>query len=229
MKKFITYSLVLMLGLFITSCSNTNKDANEDAVSNESELDYIKNNSGDAPVSADDKLITRRDAQESDYFIAHDAVGDFNIGGEQPNTIPNTYTIKKETISLMSEGEEYEESIYKVMEDGKEVFTYKLGYDDMPESELPIENVEILSGKYRTTENIGVNSTIDEFIAAYPDYKIWYSYVGDIYVIETANYNAQFLIGENDFIGTHNSKSDTEELEKSDFKEGAKIIKIKML
>lgn len=58
-------------------------------------------------------------------------------------------------------------------------------------------------------------------MAAYPDLKIWYSYVSDIYVIETPRLDKiQFLLDGNDFIkeGGPDFDNDMTILQPSEFK-----------
>ena len=82
---------------------------------------------------------------------------------------------------------------------------------------------------FRTEENIGVESTIDEFIDSYPDYYIWYTYISGMYVIESTDMKTQFLLDENGYIGKKELMAgDMVELSKEDFSSNTKIIAIRI-
>ena len=74
-----------------------------------------------------------------------------------------------------------------------------------------------------------MNSALEEFIQAYPEYTIWYTYVSDMYVVETEEVEAQFLLKAEDFTGEMEVDSVMTPLEKGDFKEGARIAKVRMI
>jgi hypothetical protein len=71
----------------------------------------------------------------------------------------------------------------------------------MNEHNNAISEIIVQSALYKTERNIGIGSTINEFVAAYPDAKIWWTYVSDMYVLETGSLKAQFILDKNDFTG----------------------------
>lgn len=61
-------------------------------------------------------------------------------------------------------------------------------------------DIVIYSELFKTAENIGINATIGAFTKAYSNYKIWYTYVGDIFVIQSNTQKVQFLMDAKDYI-----------------------------
>lgn len=167
---------------------------------------------------------------DKNYLIANKSAGKFKIGKQIPfPTTSDNYKIKKETHTRMTEEGEEEETMYIVNENNIDLLNIKPGYSD--ESGAYSKNIEeiiILSEKFKTLDGIGVHSTIQDFIKVYPNYTIWYTYVSGMYVIETKGLNAQFILNEKDFIGKLNVTSDMITLKNSDFKPSAKIIKIRI-
>ena len=102
-------------------------------------------------------------------------------------------------------------------------------YDDKNQTDK-IDEIIILSSRYKTKEGIGVNSDIDDFIANYPNYRLWWTYVGDMYVLDSEDVGGdiQFLLDAEDCIITPKSDSDMTILKRSDFKKGSKIKKIRV-
>jgi hypothetical protein len=79
---------------------------------------------------------------------------------------------------------------------------------------------------YRTDKGIGVNSTIEEFVDNYPDFRILYVQEKHLFIIETFQSSLKFVLSENDFTGKLNRSEAINVLNKSDFKKGTKITKI---
>lgn len=177
------------------------------------------------------KEKTTSKATIQNFLITNKAAGDFKIGNEIvfPSDKDN-FTIDAEVITKMAEGYEEKETVYTVSEKNTKLLLLKVS-DDFKTGEASkiINEILISSEKFKTSEGIGVGSTINEFIAKYPAYKIWYTYVSDMYVLETGGVNAQFLLNESDFTGKLNITSDQEFLKKTDFKLTAKIAEIRIL
>lgn len=174
-------------------------------------------------VEASKKII-------QNFTIANKAAGDFKVGDEIVFPTKNdTYKLEKSVVTKMVEGEEEKETIYTVLENNEKLLN--LETVEYLESGIVVEKIGellVFSAKFKTSEGIGVSSTIDEFIAAYPTYKIWYTYVSDMYVLETESVNAQFLLDKNDFTGELKISSDQEFLKKTDFKSNSKIVGIRI-
>lgn len=152
-----------------------------------------------------------------DFLIRENSVGIFKIDDALPfSNAPSTYKVRKVIKTQMEEGIAYDYTNYILSEQNKDLLI-STEYEMM-----------ILSEKFKTAKGIGVNSTIEEFIKQYPDYSIWYTYVSERYIIQAKGLNTQFILSEMDFKSELNVTSDQTILKKSDFKENAKIIKIRM-
>jgi len=130
----------------------------------------------------------------------------------------------------MTEEGPFEETIYVVSEKGVDQLNILPEYNyETGNYTENIGEIVVLSDKFRTIENIGVNSTIEEFQKAYPNFKLWYTYVSGMYVMETNQLEAQFILNTDDFIGKLNIQGDKTTLKKSDFKTNSKVLKIRIL
>jgi len=159
-------------------------------------------------------------------LITEQSAGIFKIGAEIPTMIPG-FTIKKE-MRDGAEGDQY--PTYIVKEQDRVVLTITPGVDDSYEYTNKIGDIVIESDRYKTSDGIGVTTTIDEFIAKNPTYKLWYSYIGGMFVLETPNLKTQFNLDGKDFIGdsTKLEDSDMVTLSRSDFKKDAKITTVRL-
>ena len=173
------------------------------------------------------------DANFSDYLITKNSVGEFKIG--QQINIPyksDIYKIERDKYEEYFEGENYITVAYRVFENEKEVLTIRPVYDYEGNVTNEILEIIILSEKFKTKEGIGVNSTIEDFMKQYPDYRIWWAYVGgDEYILDSENlgYNISFSINSSNFISEREINQDGITIVKySDFKKGTKIEKIWM-
>lgn len=158
-----------------------------------------------------------------DAVITNDGVGKFLLGMPIPQSLTG-YDILKQT-RIVEEGSE--EPHYIVSQNGKEILKLIPEYDSDKFTDN-IDEIVIVSDKFKTTEKIGVNSTIEEFKEKYPDFEIWYTYISDAYIIETKKYNIQFLLDAKGFIGKHIITGDMEKLKVSDFAKGCKITGIRI-
>lgn len=121
----------------------------------------------------------------------------------------------------------------KVMQEGEEVSvrSTKIFKND---TEIAIKyegEIDLLTNDFQTEKGIGVGSTIEEFVAAYPDYKIWYTYVSNKYVIETPGLpEVEFILDPLSFIGDENvlNESDMVTLTMGQMNVKAKITTIKV-
>ncbi len=93
-----------------------------------------------------------------------------------------------------------------------------------------ISEIQIVSPKYKTDKGIGIGSTVSDFMVAYPLARVWYTYVSNMYVIETDDVKVQFVLSESDFTGVKPEiTSEISTLQVSDFKPDAKIQYIRIL
>ena len=91
--------------------------------------------------------------------------------------------------------------------------------------------IDLLSDDFETEKGIKIGSTIEDFAKAYPDYKIWYTYVSGKYVIETPTLpDVQFILDPLSFTGDENmlNESDMIELNMGYMDKNGKITTIKV-
>jgi len=172
----------------------------------------------------------------SKYMLKENGVEPFFTGNNMPDEAAG-YTIEKKIVRRDFEDETdtmvtYTMSVYFIFDNGVNVFEIETAFDfDSKESSDIIGEITILSDKYKTAEGIGVNSTIQDFITAYPDYTVWYTYISGMYVIETKQLEVQFLLDGDDYIGKEieiEIESDIIFLKSADFKKDAKIKSVRI-
>jgi len=168
---------------------------------------------------------------EQKYLIKDNGVDIFILGHKIP-TNAEGYLISKSIETRTEEGDDFDILIHTVFEDGQAILKIERLYCEVDNNPYQIDQIFVLSEKCKTAENIGLHSTIEEFIAAYPDFTIWYSYVSNRYVIETGLpfEGIQFELDGKDFLDENGPISDSAMtiLKASDFKKGAKIKGIRI-
>jgi len=181
--------------------------------------------------SKESNLSEKETTIDNQYLIKQHQAGIFLIG--KPIPFPQSsdnYVVRKEKQVRMTEEGPFEETIYVVSEKGVDLLNILPEYNyETGNYTENIGEIIVLSDKYHTIENVGVNSTIEEFQKAYPDYKLWYTYVSGMYVIETNQLKVQFILNKDDFIGELNIQGDMTTLKISDFKKNSKVLKIRIL
>jgi len=170
-------------------------------------------------------------SSEQKYLIKDNGIDIFLIGQNIP-TQTEGYSITKSIQTRTEEGEDFEIPVYTVFEDGQAILNIEPFGDEIGSKPDRIGNIFILSAKFKTSKNIGLHSTIEEFIDAYPNFTIWYSYVSDRYVIEAGEPfdGIQFVLDGNDFIDKNGPTFDSDMtiLKPSEFKKGSKIKEIRI-
>ncbi len=209
MKSF--KSIIFILCFILISCKNDSKEGTNKQINDS--INFEKNN------------IKKPKDLELKKELKIDVLG-LSIGDTMPEKIEGYKLIK--SIKTVEEGNE--EPIVKVVENGSEVIELSFAYDSKNESFTnKIGEILIFSDKFRASNNIGVNSTIEDFIANYSKYFIWYSYVSNIFVIETEKNNIQFILDESSYTGKSDLyESDMVELKKEDFIKNTKIKAIRI-
>ena len=210
-----TYQLLLIgAGFLFLGCNNQQKDS--------------------APAEVDSSSTSRVEEKDSSaegqgFLIKGHSAGEFKIGAPIPTSLED-YTISREQQVRTTEEGPTEETVITVSRGNEKILEILPAIDlNTGESTEDIGEMRIFSEQFRTEKGIGVNSTLEEFIQAYPEYKIWYTYVSDMYVVETEEVEAQFLLKAEDFTGEMKVDSVMTPLEKGDFKEGARIAKVRMI
>ena len=88
--------------------------------------------------------------------------------------------------------------------------------------------ISVVSPKIVTSEGIGVGSTINDFIEAYPNYQIWWSYISDMCVIESNDHDFQCILNYGDLNLAPTITGDRTLLNKGDFSTAAQIERIRL-
>lgn len=185
--------------------------------------------------AGDGRLLEKNDddtpAPNKKYLITKGGTGLLSVGQTIPERLDGCL-ITRDVETRWEEGTEFSVPVCTVSEERQNILKIEPAYDYATERySEKIGDIYILSDKFKTAENIGLQSTIEAFMTAYPDFRIWYSYVGDIYVIETERLeNIQFFLDGNDFMkaGGPEFESDMTELRPSDFKKDSKIAGIRI-
>lgn len=212
MKKTIFY--LILIAIVAASCNNQPKTDSQKEIEKEAPKELFKTLEGGTVC----------------YTIGDQYAGEFVLGDEIPTAeFLENFDIRKESVSKRAEGEEVIENLYIISKEGADMIQLKPTIEMVNETEIEhIGEILVVSEKFKTGKGICVNSTLEDFIKAYPDYSIWYTYVSDRYVMETSETNGQFLLSANDFMGQIENNSDIITLKKEDFKPGAKIKSIRL-
>ena len=241
MRKTYTTTIILLLLFFGCQRKSSDHDSKEKELL-EKEIELLKKEKellqeqhtkekNASPLVDQDEIKIEEVEDDKQYKLLDQSVGKFKIGSPIP--FPSTsddYKINKETQTRMTEEGPEEETIYSVIIEGKEMMQLQLEYDyNTGQYTQEIAEIILTSSVVKTQGGIGVGSTIEDFIEQYPDYDLWYTYVSGMYVIETKDVKAQFILNEEDFIGKLNITGDMITLKKSDFKPGAKILKVRVI
>ena len=170
-----------------------------------------------------------------DYLIEGNSVGRFKIGEQIVNPyLPNNYygyMFEQTERTEMREGMEEKIIEYTFSDEGGfKLLMLKPSYDYGLNTYTDKTGEIIILGRYITKERIGIDSTIEEFIEQYPDYRLWWTYVSNMYVLDskTVGENVQFLLDAEDCIIEPTTDSDMTILSPADFKKDSKIKKIRV-
>jgi len=168
---------------------------------------------------------------KSNLLITSKQVGIFKIGEKFPFTQAKALFIdvrKENQIRYTEDGQDNETNVIFTFGD-EDLIKVQAHYDYKTNTYTDkIGEIHVVSDQFKTEKGVGVGTTIRTFISKYPDYRLWYTYVSGMYVIESKQLKAQFLLEEEDFIGKMNVSGDMTILKKSDFKEGAQIKSIRL-
>ena len=209
MHKFIFF---LCLSLAWTACTQSPKEQEPPA---------------SEPEPVVEKNFTEPNGEE--FIIQSKAVGSLRIGESLPMD-SDIFDIEPTIETITEEGITMEQPVYILNGKSGEAIYVEAAFDDQKGkySEL-IGEINVVSPDFKTMEEIGVGSSIEAFITAYPDYQIWYTYVSEMYVIESPkDLDAQFLLDPAGFKGELKIESDMTFLKNTDFDPSTKIIKVRL-
>ncbi len=218
-KYHLFLSLVISISMF--TCR---QDNNSDDIIVKPPVEHEAENIGKK------KSIQKPDPDK--YLIAEKQAGPFRVGAGIPGpTTMMKYQMRIEQRTRITEEGPVNESVTVISEDGIDLLWLKPGIiATSTDYNNTIREIIIISPKYRTRNNIGIGSTIGDFVKAYSDHRTWYTYVSEMWVIETPTVNAQFILNGADYIGPGpDIKSDQTELSSLDFKDTGKIKMIRLL
>jgi len=157
-------------------------------------------------------------AKEAYNIITANYSADMFFVNENPFNIDD-YIIAEDVIQRGYEGDPdiHEYALYIVRKNGHDLMN------------IFGEEILIISETLTTSRNIGVNSTIEEFVEAYPEYGIFYTYVSSKYWLAKDDKTPQIqFILDNDDALTEWDGSIIQHLKPSDFKPNSKITKIRL-
>ena len=208
-----TYLLYLLSGFLMLSCNDGKQNG--------------ENSQNSEPVEQTRELEKVLSDNEN-FLIENKAAGDFQLADPIPAS-PENYSISKTQQTRTTEEGPTEETVY-VVRQGDEVLMELLPSIEPATGEPSgkIGEMRLISDKFTTAEGIGIGSSLEEFINAYPNYKLWYTYVSNRYVLEAEALKAQFLLGEEDFTGEVEVSGVMTPLEKEDFRQAAEIKGIRI-
>jgi hypothetical protein len=173
--------------------------------------------------------LTEIEGIQEIYSITSEAAGDFILGEKIPESTED-YSVEEKIETYESEEGPYEETVHIVSNGDEELLRITPQYDyETGEYLDEIGEMNISSDRFQTTEGIGAGSTLADFMEAYPDFKIWYTYISDMYVVETEGLSVQFLLDENGYVTDYPEiDSDMVEISKDDFDATTKIVSVRM-
>jgi hypothetical protein len=122
------------------------------------------------------------------------------------------------------EGDIEEYTVFTLLENDEEMLQLT------GDTEKNVDEIFVISPKIKTAAGIGNGSSIDDFIKAYPDFKIYYSYIMGNFWLETKSLNAQFKIDPKNYHGLEDNlmKGDLVEIERNLLKNDAEIYQIRL-
>ncbi len=174
-----------------------------------------------------DKMNNKTASVSSDYLITTTGAGFVVVGDSVMTKIPDNISYELKTITRSEEGYEIEVNTLTLKDITGEIMQVDLTDDER------VQEIMVLSSKASTEKGMGPGSKITDFIKAYPDYKIWYTYVAGWIILESPSLKCvQFLLDENDYIGDAKKikqpVSDMVTLKATDFKTDAIITKVRI-
>lgn len=165
--------------------------------------------------------------KNDEFIINEKGVLGLSTGNTISDKLENYKLIN--AVEIIEDG--IEEPILKVLDKNEELLQIGFHYDLKQNNyNSKINEISISSKKFKTNENIGVGSTITEFINSYPNYKIWFTYISNRFVIQSKDSKIQFTLDNKSFIGNEDSlyENDSVELKKEDFLSNTIIKKIRI-
>ncbi|MCB1215049.1 MAG: hypothetical protein KDK66_06180 [Deltaproteobacteria bacterium] len=212
MRQSLVFVLALLLfGFGTLACDR--QEAPSSAVEKTSPVLRTK----EVQVEEDKESFERK----SPYLIHKKAIGKIHIG----DPLEDLAVLWHQKTRVESR-EGYEYKVYQSYQGADLVLEAWAAEDN-----TSIEQFEIFSPDFKTSQGLGVGVSIEELIKKCPNYKIWHSYVADKYILECpALESLQFQLDKKDYLGPKQvqAKQDQVFLKKEDFKKDAKVISVRI-
>ncbi|PZD78706.1 hypothetical protein [Mesonia sp. K7] len=159
-----------------------------------------------------------------------ESVDVFVLNAKIPDLGTTEYKSEKTTTQKEIEGMTYDEVFYHISYDNRLVLKVKPYYNTETQiHENKVNELWIVDSLYRNDKNVGVGTKLEDFTTQYPDYKIWFTYVSDRYIIQSEQNNIQYILNPNDYTGEEIiPKSEITSLKISDFKADSKIESVRI-
>jgi hypothetical protein len=222
----------LALSALLISCgapSNSNDQSEKELL--ERELALLKKEKALLEVANVSESVATKvnsvkaDVRASQFVLSKNAVGSFSIGAKLPKAGTYTgYEVRKVVERTEAEGEVREEVSYLILSEGEQIMELQSDYKN---SQL-IGEILVKSPIVKNAKGIGVGSTINDFTELYSNYKLWYTYVSNRYVLESGNDGIQFILDNKGFMGTTKGTSAQETVNKKDFNTTTAITAIRL-
>ena len=186
----------------------------------------------------DTTVVTTPAAQKSTedstlYIIKNNKLGPIGVG-KQLNDFKNwlDFTLEKKTEKRATEDGEEEYPVYLLKKNTDVLLKLIPRYVDANAVwSDTIDEIIILSPLYATEKNIGIGSTVKEFVQTYPDAQLQYTYVSNRFFITSDEIGStQFMVDSSGYKGKKDKlyNSDLIKLYANQFDENAKIISIRI-
>lgn len=167
------------------------------------------------------------------YRIADNCAGPFRLGAAIPERVEGFVTTEWREDRIDPEGRRCEMPVY-IYEIGNEGWVKITPQYDRTAGRANdrIGEIYVYSDLFLTDRGIGAMSSIGEFAAAYPDFRIRYERGGRVFVAETPRLrNVQFIIDDEYYRGREAVLTSGEscELQISDFREATCFTAIRLM
>jgi hypothetical protein len=218
MKLSLLY--IVIIAITIVSCNNAGNKKTSD---NNNEI--VEDVSENKTNKTENKIENKETESYYDGFLIENGSLDFLIIGKKlPNPIPDFVSYQIYEKSIMEEGVDNIYQYFAITDNNKEIIKAQI-------SDNIITSITILTSNAKTQEDIGVKSSLEDMCGVYPDIKLFYTYVSDLFFAVTPEYpELRFIISPESYKYDKSdlTNSDMIEVGPQDFDETAHIVEIKL-
>jgi hypothetical protein len=167
------------------------------------------------------------------YLIKDNKLGPISVG-KHINNFKNwlDFTLEKKTETRPTEDGEEEYPVYLLKRNSDVLLKLIPKYEDFNAVwSDTIDEIIILSPLFKTEKNIGIGSTVKEFVQAYPDAQLQYTYVSNRFFISSDEIGStQFTVDSSGYKDKKDKlyNSDLIKLYTNQFDENAKILSVRI-